>query len=254
MSSRQFIAHHRAAALQCVSMMFHTSGAGRKIAASLTNSELNGHLEDVADIHSRRNMALLDTDNVKNMCAQLDPKRHVHDGGLPELITEVVFTDDDCYLNVVGARNIAALDVCQGGDVPVVISLKGPQSLYGTGLFPVMEENNMPQTLVCGTALTHIPCMAISRETLEMPKEDASKIASFMEGFTSAATMTPHTQGGLNPSMLEAGKRHAIKSDCPEALSIREVMDVAVRKAVSASQEPAQRAKRATDVGYRDFM
>lgn len=254
MSSRQFITHHRAAALQCVSMMFHTSDAGRKIAAHLTRSELNGHFEDVADVHSRRNMALLDIDNVKSMCAQLDPKRHVRDGGLPELITETMFTDEGCYLKVVGARNIAALDDLHGGDAPVVISLKGPQSLYGTGLFPVMSENNMPQTLVCGTALTHIPCMAISRETLEMPKEDASRIASFMEGFASAATMTPHTQVGLNTAMLEAGKRYAIKSDCPEALSIREVMEVAVRKAIVAPQEPVQRAKRETDVGYRDFM
>lgn len=254
MSTRGFNSHYRAAALQCVSMMFHASSAGRALAEPMRASELNGYLEDVANLDSRRNMAVLDLDHVKAIRDNLDPKRRVSDGGLPELITETRFTDDSCYLEVVGARNMEALDKVKGVDIPVVIALKGPQSLYGTGLFPVMMADCCPDTLNCGNAIAHIPCFAISQETLEIPHEQANRIASFMEGFVAAVTLSPATQGGLDQTALEAGRRYAVKAECPESLSVREVMDVAIRKCVKEPNEQIQQAKRATDVGYRDFM
>lgn len=254
-SHKKFASEMRDAAVQCMESMMDESPMCDSMTKSIGGLKLSSVLYEASELHARRNMMLMESTQVLDLTRDLPESRVIHDGGMPELITETEFDEDGPVLKVIAARNVGGGVIANNDTkIPCLLSLKGPQSLYATGMFHLMSETNIPDRIKgVGRSIT-LPQLAINRDTVEAPLEVSRSMAGYIEGFVGYITMTPVT-GGLDQAAVDAGRKSAEKSEFPEAIPMREVVDKAIRLVFKNDREaiPMKRAPKSTDVFTMDY-
>lgn len=200
------------ASVLCLRRYVDSIEAGAVMKEAMGSDRILDEFAVLGDSASRRTMTVMEASQFLSLASQIN----VSDGGFPEVITELAGNQGEMALRVVGMRNMEVATKFDGSDdIPVVLSLHGPQSLPGTGIFSLMREDDLPKQIVSADGHIVVPTrgVAVSIDTLGMPADVLQNTAAAMEGIISISTCTPiHHQYAENP-IAQSAAQWAIRQD-----------------------------------------
>lgn len=200
------------ASVRCLRNYLDSIETGAAIKEAMGADRVFDETSILGDSASRRTLTVMDASAFLSLASQIN----VSDGGFPEVITELSSDNGETALRVVGMRNMETASRFDGSDdIPVVLSLHGPQSLPGTGIFSLMRDGDLPKRIVSADGHVSVPTrgVAVSMDSLDMAPEILQNTAAAIEGIISISTCTPIHHSYADNPIAQSAAQWAARQD-----------------------------------------
>ncbi len=198
--------------VRCLRSYLDSIETGAAIKDAMGADRIFDEIAILGDSASRRTLTVMDVSQFLSLASRIN----VSDGGFPEVITELAGDQGEMVLRVVGMRNMEVASRFDGNDeLPVVLSLHGPQSLPGTGIFSLMRDGDLPKRVISADGQVSVPTrgVAVSIDSLDMPLDVLQNTAAAMEGIISISTCTPIHHRYADSPIAQSAAQWAIRQD-----------------------------------------
>lgn len=201
-------------ARECLHAFLEHSPASEALKSNPDNyKEIVYGISSAGNAHSRQTLSEMQITDILALACGTE----VSDNGLPEIIVELAAHEGEAVLKVVKTKNISkAISLRDEVDsMPAYITMNGPQSLPGTGIFALSDDSFLPERIIGhdGEVSIRMPAIAVTAENVGLETHEAADIAAAIDGIISIGTNTPVHSASEGHPTLDKARSWALRSE-----------------------------------------